>query len=224
MRICSPGTWIAVFAYAGVRAYYGPNVLTPVAQPGALDEYTRNAIEKTLFSSEVIGGIVPSEAYTPIEWRELSPDQIKWTGNTGYRIVQGNGKVKGRLFGGCSGPLQQIMGTRFYPNADFFEGVFFVLESMNLYGGTLALLHQLRAFAAAGSFDKAAGLMIGETTEEEKEVLLKVIRQEVHRDDLVILENVDFVHRTPMTVLPMGALCEIDCDEAKLTVLEAGVR
>lgn len=53
---------------------------------------------------------------------------------------------------------------------------------------------------------------------------LKVIRQEVHREDLVILENVDFVHRTPMTVLPMGALCEIDCDSARLSILEPGVR
>ncbi len=26
-------TWNAVFAYAGVRSFYGPNVLTPIAQP-----------------------------------------------------------------------------------------------------------------------------------------------------------------------------------------------
>ena len=43
-------TWMAVFAYAGVRAYYGPTVLTPLAQPGKLDEYTEAAIRRTLFS------------------------------------------------------------------------------------------------------------------------------------------------------------------------------
>lgn len=217
-------TWMAVFAAAGVRAYYGPNLLTPIAQPGALDDYTRQAMEKTLFSAQVIGEVPPSPRTTPIEWKDLPADQIVWTPNPGYRILQGRGKVRGRLFGGCAGPLQQIMGTPYFPDRDFFDGVFFALECMDLYGSSLATLHQLRAFAAAGSFDRAAGLLVGPTSREDREVLLKVIRQEVHREDLVILENVDFVHRTPMTVLPIGALCEIDCDSARLSILEPGVR
>ena len=52
----------------------------------------------------------------------------------------------------------------------------------------------------------------------------KVICEEVHRDDMVILENVDFVHHTPMTVLPVGALCEIDCERRTFTISEAGTR
>ena len=39
---------------------------------------------------------------------------------------------------------------------------------------------------------------------------------------MVIVENVDFIHRTPMTVLPAGALTEIDCDSNKITILESG--
>lgn len=42
-------TWMAVFAYAGVRGYYGPNILTPIAQPVSLNSYTLEAIKKTLF-------------------------------------------------------------------------------------------------------------------------------------------------------------------------------
>ena len=64
-------TWMAVFAYAGVRAYYGPTVLTPIAQPGKLDEYTENAIRRTLFSNEIIGEIKPSEKHTPIDWNKM---------------------------------------------------------------------------------------------------------------------------------------------------------
>ena len=44
------------------------------------------------------------------------------------------------------------------------------------------------------------------------------------REDMVILENVDFVHHTPMTVLPIGAMCEIDCEEKSFSIMEAGVR
>lgn len=37
------------------------------------------------------------------------------------------------------------------------------------------------------------------------------------------MEKVDFVHHTPMTVLPMGALAEIDCQNGRFSILESGV-
>ncbi len=52
---------------------------------------------------------------------------------------------------------------------------------------------------------------------------LKFMKYEAKREDIPILTNVDFVHRTPMTVLPMGALAEIDCQNEKFVILEAGV-
>ena len=36
------------------------------------------------------------------------------------------------------------------------------------------------------------------------------------------LQN-NFIHRTPMTVIPMGAMAEIDCGCAKFSILESGV-
>ena len=36
-------------------------------------------------------------------------------------------------------------------------------------------------------------------------------------------ENVDFVHHTPMTILPTGALAQIDCDNKTFSILESGV-
>ena len=36
--------------------------------------------------------------------------------------------------------------------------------------------------------------------------------------------NIDFGHGTPMTVLPIGALAEIDCENRSLTILESGVQ
>ena len=79
------------------------------------------------------------------------------------------------------------------------------------------------AFAAAGIFDKAKAVMTGPLDEDSEETLLKVICKEVHRPDMPILENVDFVHRTPMTILPVGAMMEIDCDGPKIEILESGV-
>lgn len=216
-------TWMAVFAYAGVRAYYGPNVLTPIGQPVSFDDYSKEAIRKTLFSGEIIGELKPCDAYTPIEWNDnIEPDSIKWTVNDGFSIVQGKGTVTGRLFVICPGPLQQIMGTKYYPSRDFFEGTVLAVEHGRPYGDAKAGFHALRALAASGAFDKAVAVITGKMDEQSRDYLLKVINKEVHREDMVILENVDFVHHTPMTVLPTGAVCQIDCERKTLTIPEAG--
>lgn len=90
-------TWMAVFAYAGVRAFYGPNVLTPIAQPGSIDRFTEDAIRRTLFSSDIIGEIKPCDRYTPINWTATSADEIEWTENTGYKLLQGKDKLRALL-------------------------------------------------------------------------------------------------------------------------------
>ena len=110
------------------------------------------------------------------------------------------------------------------PAPDFFEGAFIAIEHGPVYGSQLAGLHSLRAFAAAGMFDKAAGVITGKLDEEAAAVLQKVINEEVHREDMILFENVDFVHHTPMTVLPVGVMCEIDCENATFRILESGVK
>lgn len=216
-------SWMAVFAKAGVRAYYGPNLLTPIAQPFALDNYTRQAITRCLFSTEDIGEVKACDEYTNIEWKDVTKSEITWTKNTGYKLLQGNGVVKGRLFGGCCSPLQQIMGTEYFPNSVYFENCILMLETGSPYGSTLAGLHQLRALDAAGMFINAAGILINQLNEEEERILLKFLKYEAKREDIPVLSNVDFTHRTPMAVFPMGAMCEIDCDNVTLKILEAGV-
>ena len=216
-------SWMAVFAKAGIRAYYGPNLLTPVAQPVALDNYTREAMTKCLFSTEIIGDVPACSEYTNIEWRNIGKDEINWESNTGYRLVQGSGVARGRIFGGCAGPLRQIMGTEFFPTQDFFKGCIIMLEIGLPYGSALAGLHDLRALDAAGMFREAAAIMTGQLSEEEEKMLVKFLRYEAQREDIPVLSNVDFAHRTPMTVIPIGAMAEIDCSRAAFKIVESGV-
>lgn len=217
-------TTCCCFAHAGVMNYYGPGILTPIAQPGRLDEYTENAMRKALFSGETIGRVEPCRRYTPIEWRDLPESDIPWQDNPGYQLIQGHGKVRGRLIGGCMGPLQQIMGTEVFPGRELWEGSIMFIENLSPYNSALAALHGWRALAAGGALDVCAGLITPAMGNEEREVLLKVLKHEVHREDLPVLSNVDFGHRTPMTVLPVGAMAEVDCDSLTFTILESGVK
>lgn len=211
------------FAYAGVMSYYGPNVLTPIAQPVCLDSYTEKAIRKTLFSNEIIGEVLPCDKYTKIEWQDKKLDEIEWVTNTGYELIQGSGTMQGRLIGGCVGPLQQIMGTFVYPNEKEWEDSIIFLEWGLPYNSVLADLHQLRALNASGVFQSAKGLITTKLNFEEKEMLLKFLKYEAQREDMPVLANVDFMHRTPMTVLPIGAMAEINCDKKTFSILESGV-
>ena len=216
-------SWMAVFAKAGVRAYYGPNLLTPIAQPGALDCYTKDAITRCLFSAEIIGEVPACAEYTKIEWKKINQNEIAWTPNSGYKLIQGRGTTKGSIFGGCAGPLRQIMGTEFFPNRDFFRDCIIMLENGSPYGSPLAGLHELRALDAAGMFQNAAGILTGPLNEEEEKVLIRFLKYEARREDIPVLSNVDFVHRTPMTVIPIGATAEINCERASFSILESGV-
>lgn len=216
-------SWMTVFAQAGVRAYYGPNLLTPIAQPVKLDQYTKNSITKTLFSTKIIGEVPSAPEFTNIQWKNIEAKDIEWTKNTGYKVLQGTGTVKGRLFGGTIGPLRQIMGTEFFPTKDFFKGCIIALEAIGPSNNLLQTLHDLRALDAAGVFKNAAGILTGKLSEDEEALWLKFLKYEAKREDIPVLTNIDFIHRTPMTVLPIGAMAEIDCENVKFTILESGV-
>lgn len=69
----------------------------------------------------------------------------------------------------------------------------------------------------------AAGIIIGQLSEEEENMLVKFLKYEARREDIPVFSNVDFVHRTPMTVVPRGAMAEIDCSCVTFKIMESGV-
>ena len=176
-----------------------------------------------VFMGEIIGEVPACAEYTKIEWKKINQNEIAWTPNSGYKLIQGRGTTKGSIFGGCAGPLRQIMGTEFFPNRDFFRDCIIMLENGSPYGSPLAGLHELRALDAAGMFQNAAGILTGPLNEEEENVLIRFLKYEARREDIPVLSNVDFVHRTPMTVIPIGATAEINCERASFSILESGV-
>ena len=157
-------------------------------------------------------------------YQSINKEEIVWTMNNGYKLLQGSGVINGYLLPVCGGPLWQIMGTEYYPSKEDFKDSIIALEHDNIYNSKLAGLHQLRAFAASGMFDNCKALLTGPLNRDAEETLLKVINDEVHRNDLVIIENVDFIHRTPMTILPCMALTEIDTNNLKIKIKEKGTR
>jgi len=57
---------------------------------------------------------------------------------------------------------------------------------------------------------------------EYKNVIKKVIRNELNLKDLPIIYNMNFGHTAPMMIIQYGALAEIDCNNNKFSILESG--
>ena len=92
-----------------------------------------------------MGEIAPCDKWADIEWDKTK--KSVWVQNTGYELLQGSGRVRGRLLGGCCGSLLQIMGTEIFPDKKLWKDSILFLDIGTPYCVEVATLHQIRAFA-----------------------------------------------------------------------------
>lgn len=218
---------------AGVRSYYGPCVLMEFAENVEIHDYVVDAVEKTLFTTEPLGIIEGSRHWTsdflPWDVAENNKTLRKMTEEShGYEILQGRGKVQGRLLGGCIEVVDWLRGTDLWPSLDEWKGKILFLETSEDKPSPEMVTFYLRALWAVGVIDVISGIVVGKPQAEKyydeyKQVFKEVIGKQCGRPDLPILYNMNFGHASPITVLPMDALSEIDCDEKTFKILESGV-
>ncbi len=216
---------------AGISSFYGPSILAEFAENVAMFEYTKNWISKTLFENNPLGVIESSPIWTSeyLPWEEknrLIKRDVK--SNTGYELLQGKGKVQGHLLGGCLEVLEMIKGTELWPKLEVFEDCILFFETSEEKPEPSYVEAWLRNYGTIGILQKVKGVIFGKPYdnlyyEEYKNVILKIIRDELKLVDLPILYNMNFGHTAPMFTIPYGAKAEIDCDLQKFSILEAGV-
>lgn len=215
---------------AGISSFYGPNVLTDFAENVEMIPYTTSMVKRILFSDEIIGEISPASewAIEVLEWDEADKDErLTMQSNPGYELLQGSGIVQGRLIGGCMDVLENAKDTDIWPEPEAWKNSILFLEAAN---GELEPEHMgswLRNYAAQGILQTANGIIFGKPQnekyyEEYKRVILEVM-EENNLEDLPILYNLNFGHTKPKTVLPYGAMAEINSTEKRFSILERGV-
>lgn len=125
-----------MFMKAGVSSFSGPNFLTTLSEPVHLHEYTEKWIRRALFSTEPIGVVEPTQTWTneQIDWNNGYDKERKMSQNIGYEVLQGKGKIQGRLIGGTAGPLAyMIKGTELFPPKKVWEKSILFLDGMSPY-------------------------------------------------------------------------------------------
>jgi muramoyltetrapeptide carboxypeptidase LdcA involved in peptidoglycan recycling len=223
------------FWHAGVVSFYGPSVLTHLAENGGMHPYTVEAVQRALFSPEPIGDLHPASEWTEhfLEWANPANQQVRRTfvPNPGWVWVQGHehSAVAGRVRGGCMEVLEMLKGTRWWPPPLAWDGAVLFFETSEVAPELWQVEAWLRNYALQGILDTVVGLLFARPhryTFEKKLQLFDVIRKvlaEVGRPDVPVVADMDFGHTSPMGILPLGCRVRIDPRIRRVAVIEAGV-
>ena len=216
---------------AGLMSYYGPSILAEFAENVRAFDYTNQWVRKVLFSGELIGGVKPPSEWTSeyIPWeKENWTRKRKTAPHSGYEVLQGEGVHTGKLLGGCMDVLETIKGTEIWPSQAEWKDKLLFFETSEVKVSPDLFLGWLRNYGAQGILQSAKGLLFSKPYddcyyEEYKEVILRVIRDELNLPDLPIFYNMSFGHTAPMSIIPLGAMGELNCEQKKFSILEEGV-
>ena len=213
---------------AGLVSYYGANVMCDLAEYGGLNPYFKTSFENTLIDP------LPELDIPCSDFCAYECDKMRWgvenadkkprlRKNTGYEILQGKGKVRGRLLGGCAEVFMTLSFTELWRCVDW-AGKLLLVETSEEDLPPDHLLWILRGMAADGVFDKINGVVVGKPDYEDKydpyKMVWKTALNEAGRPELPVLYNVNVGHAYPIGVFPLSLEYEIDCDKKTLTLLE----
>lgn len=217
---------------AGLTSFYGTSLLVGFAENGGMHPYQVEDFRQTFFSGAPVRPILPSGGWTSerLEWFDPSLQDVKrkMQPHTGWKFLQGEGVVQGRLIGGCLDVLEFLKGTAWWPEEEHWNDSILFFETSEEMARPELLRYWMRNYAALGILRKAKAILLGRPYDnqyatEYETAILQVLREE-RLTDMVVVTQMDFGHTCPSFTLPYGVLAEVDCTEKKFTLLESGVQ
>ena len=228
-----------MFFKLGMTSFYGPNFICDLAEMG--DEmlpYTKESFMRYFDNSpnyEILSSDLWYEERTDFSDASVGRDRISHKEERGYEVLQGEGKVRGELLGGCLESLYDILkGTRhsderetcekygIFPEKEIWKDKILFIETCEEKPEPELFRKELMALKERGVFEAISGIVVGKPQdeayyEEYKPILVDVVGNK----NLPILYNVNFGHAHPKCILPYGAMAELDLDNKKITIIES---
>lgn len=222
----------SLYLHADLRTFYGPTAITQWTEHPTTLPFTTNNFLKALTSTQPLNQLSSSETRPDGPLNFLEPESLsrprRMKPNNGWRWLR-PGKATGIIFGGCLPVILRIIGTKY--DLPSYKGVILLLElpegeERKAYPVARAN-SQIRDLFNRGVFDDVAGLVLGRpygysdamTRNWEKYVVECVGEREIP-----VLGGVDVGHIDPLLTIPLGAQTEMDSEEGRWAVVEAGVR
>jgi len=215
---------------AGLVSFYGPTIMCDFGEYVSMHDYTAQAVRDVFFGDTAGYEIKPSPVWSSdfVPWAESNMNIAKkFVPDTkGYEVIQGEGKVRGHLLGGCLDVFQMVTGTEVFPTLEQWKNAILFIETSEVKPPPEYVRWTLRNLAAQGILKVLSGIIVGKPQaeqyyEEYKETILQVVTEEEKLSHLPIFYNVNFGHAIPIGVIPYGVMTELDCERRTITLLES---
>lgn len=222
----SDNTSFAAFCRSqGVVSFYGGTLFTDVCEPGGIDEYTREYLERAFFE-ESLGRLRPAGRYSDedLDWHDPANLERTPEYESGERRWFGTGRVAGRTWGGCL----EVVSTHLMADAHLPEataGSVLLLETSEGLPTATEVRRVLLGLGERGLLDvgavlvgraKARGIGTDRTADEraayrerQREAVVEAVSE---YGDAVVVTDVEFGHARPTAPLPVGGECVVDAD------------
>lgn len=219
---------------AGLQTFYGPSVMAGFAENGGMLGYAERWVRKTVMNPDPVGPLEPAAEWTEerLEWKDPSLEGRRRTlrRSPGWVWLQGQGRVEGRLRGGCLDVLEWLKGTPWWPPLEAWRGDVFYWETSEEAPKPFEVLRWLRNYALQGIAAVISAMLVGrprDDSDDEHRMLIALLRQfatdELGRPELPIIAEMDFGHTDPMLVLPNGGRMVVDCETRTVTLPDPSV-
>jgi muramoyltetrapeptide carboxypeptidase LdcA involved in peptidoglycan recycling len=220
---------------AGVASFHGPTIMSGFAENGGVSPLTDAAFRRALFEADPIGPLPHNtEGWTAehLPWSDPANQEKprRRAPSDGVHRLRGEGRVRGRLIGGCAEVLEMLKATALWPPPSHWDGAILFYETSEEAPSDVLVLRWLRNFAAQGILSRLSGLLLARPggdidearREAQKAAVLRAL-DEAGLPELPVLADLDFGHTDPIATLPYGAMAEIDCDSAGVRILDSAV-
>ena len=214
----------------GIVSYYGGTLLSDVATPGSLPEYTERYLRRALFD-ETLRTLEPADEWTdePIDWANDDYEHTEPTFETNpgrqWHTPEGT-VVEGRLWGGCLAVLQALLaGDRAVPSPTAIDGDVLAIETSEELPSADKVGLMLSCLGERGLLERFDAVLVGRPQTRSHEHDPGVKARETYREhqrsiiqDIVhtynpaaaIISGLDFGHTSPTAPIPIGDRVAID--------------
>lgn len=226
-------TFLTYLNQQGLVTFNGSAVMAGFSQlealPDSFSEHVRTILMSDMDSYTYQSYGVYAERY--LDWNEpknVGKIEALEKETIGWQWVQGSGKVRGHLFGGCIEVLEFLKGTQYYPQPEFWDNKILFFETSEEVPSISNVKYFLRNYGMQGVFERISGILFARArdySDDDKHALVEMIRTvlsvEFNQPDLPVVANLDFGHTDPQWIMPNGILTEIDCSAKTIRLLES---
>ena len=211
----------------GIPSYYGGAVMTQLAMPGRMHDYTIQSLTNALFATgEVELTAAPHYTDHVLDWAE--PANLARTrplaANEGWHW-DGAADGAGRLWGGCVESLvAQVATEKYLPSTADLQGCVLYLETSESTPPAWVLNYLLTGFGERGWLASFQAILVGRPQAgdvtrplapaqkaayraQQRAAVVKAVR--AYNSHIPIVQNLDFGHTDPQLALPSGQLARV---------------